>query len=133
MPKLVSFEGKTYSFPDNSTAEEIGEALASMSKASATQSAVRAADQLASKRVEHEKDLKSKGVSFGERKMAYKIIMSPQEKIADEAYDRSLANITELEKEIEAQKDPKAKALLVAEHNRIKATLPKYSTILGMK
>lgn len=119
--KDLSWEGVIHTFPDDATDDEIAQALGG--KSTGSQADVRRVDNLIQEQLDHAKSLKERGVSSREKKMGFAVMLTPEERMADEAHDKTLANFDELEKEIKNAKDPAVKELLIKEHGRIKASL----------
>jgi len=77
---------------------------------------------------EVEASIKARRLNTRDATLARTVAGDPRRQSADEADDQTLSNINELESQISRTKDPKRKAILVAEHNRIKGEIGKRIT-----
>ena len=124
MPRTVQFEGKMYYFPDDVTDQEIQASLPA-----ASQSDVRKEDNyFVDREATISKLGKDRRLNTRDKNLARQVYMSPEKTAADEAFDKTPANLAELVGEIKAQKNPKSEKILQDEHDRLT-----FGSILGIK
>lgn len=126
--KEITLDGVVHEFPDDASDDEVRLALGQ--KTTGEQAEVRKSDDKIAQGTQLENSLKKKGVSYKERQMAFHVMLTPAEQLEEDKADLTPANFDKLEAEIARTKNPKAKKILVEEHNRLKGNL---ATILGLK